>query len=192
MKSVKKANIGTLIRGDIIKFGARFRLTTRAVDTKTGEIVLAEHADGHSDEIFSMVANLTNKFRNYLEVKSAAEEVNEEWLQKITTNSVDAYRDFIVGTDYFIESDWKNARLLYEKAIMIDSSFALAHVWLATVAWITNDFNTMSASFQRAMLLRKELPLKEKLIMDLFGAASARKYKKQIALTKQILTITLK
>jgi len=185
----KKANIGTLIRGDIIKSGEIIRITTRAVDTKTGEIVLAEHADGYSDEIFSMVANLTNKFRNYLEVRTAADEVNEKWLQRITTNSVEAYRDFVLGTEYFIESDWENARSLFGQAVAVDSAFALAHVWLAAVAWITRDFNTMSSSFQSAILLRKELPLKEKLIMDLFGAATAGNYKKQIGLTKQILHI---
>ncbi len=47
----------------------------------------------------------------------------------------------------------------------------------------------MSSSFQRAILLRKALPLKEKLIMDIFGAATARNFKKQIGLTKQILNI---
>jgi len=122
-------------------------------------------------------------------VESAAQDVYVEWLQEITTNSVDAYRDFVLGTEYFIASDWQNAKSLFGRAVSVDSTFALAHVWLAAVAWITSDLNTVSSSFQRAIQLREHLPYKEKLIMDLFGAVTARNYKKQIGLTRQILNI---
>lgn len=80
-----------------------------------------------------------------------------------TTTSMDAYRDFLRGREEFEKFDWDNARSYLERAIHVDSTFAVAHLYLGwTYDYLGNTPESI-ASFERAKRFANKATEKEQL-----------------------------
>lgn len=184
----KRADVSTMILGNIIKVGSIIRVQSKIVDVKTGEILHTAQADGDSDEdIFAIVASLTDEIRKYFHMGTTGETIDEIWLKDIMTNSVDAYRYFIQGREYLFRSEWASARNLYEKAVRIDPDFAVSYVDLAAAYWNLEDYPAMNNAYENALRLRDKVSHKERLWIDIFGATSAGENERAIALLLEFL-----
>ncbi|NIU09675.1 MAG: protein kinase, partial [Phycisphaerae bacterium] len=159
----EQAGVGTMIRGNIIKIDTTIRLQAKVLDVGSGEILLSDHVDGKNDEdLFAMVAHLAESIRSYLEVKTASEEVTEEWLQHITTNSLTGFQYFVQGREFTIQSHWQDAKRHYEKAVAIDSTFTAAWVGLTASCWNLGDYKAMNEAYAHALRLREKASHREK------------------------------
>jgi len=184
----KRAEVGTMVLGNIIKVGSTIRVQSRIVDAKTGEILHAGHADGESDEdIFSIVASLTDDIQEYFEVRVEGERIDEVWLKDIMTKSVEAYRYFIEGREHLFQSEWQEARHLYEKAVKLDPDFAVAYVDLAAANWNLEDYPAMNEAYKNSLRLRNKVSVKERLWIDIFGATTAGENESAIPLLLEFL-----
>jgi serine/threonine protein kinase/Tfp pilus assembly protein PilF len=184
----RRAGIETMILGNIIKVGPNIRIQSKVVDARTGEILLAEQANGTSvEDSFAMVASLTKNIRNYLEIKTAADQVDEQWLKNVTTNSVEAYRYFIEGRDLLYQSKWTEARHLCQKAIAIDPDFAVAYIDLAAADWNLGDDDSMEDAFANAGRLSDKVSAKERLWIEIFRAITRGDYEKATPSLKEFL-----
>ena len=184
----KRADVKTMVLGNIIKVGSRIRIQSRIVDAASGEILHAAQADGDSDEdIFSIVASLTDEIQKYFQVRTEGERIDEIWLKDIMTNSVEAYRLFIEGREYLFRSDWEKAGKLYEKAVKIDPDFAVCYVDLAAVNWNLEDYPAMNDAYRNALRLRDKVSSKERLWIDIFGATTSGENEKAIPLLLEFL-----
>jgi serine/threonine protein kinase/uncharacterized protein HemY len=177
-------------RGEIARTAGQVLINIHVVDNTSDEVIKSVDAFVRDEnDIHNAVKRLANQIRTSLEIKSAQEHVDEQWLKDITTNSVDAYREFVFGHERFLSADWLSAKIHYENAIRIDSTFALAYVWLATVYQMLNDYHGTLKCYRNAYSLRHQLSYKEQLFVDIFGAELEEKYSQQIYLTRQIVKI---
>jgi tetratricopeptide (TPR) repeat protein len=183
-----KASIGLFVEGEIARAGQRIIINIHTIDNQTDKIIKADNAEGNSDEeIYAMVTRLADKIRAILEIKAAEAEVEEQWLKDITTNSVGAYREFVYGHERFLKTDWRGAKTRYENAVRIDSTFAMAYVWLSTIYSMLDDYDGMQRSYQKAFALRDVLSLKEQIFVDIFETELAENWSNQIDLTRRIV-----
>jgi tetratricopeptide (TPR) repeat protein len=163
-------------------------INTSVIENKSDEVLISADTVIHNDsEIYNIVSKLASQIRASLEIKSAEEEVDEQWLKGFTTNSVEAYREFVFGHERFVHTDWLSARRHYRNAIAKDSSFALAYVWLATVYQMLNDYHGTQYCYQKASQLRHKLSFKEQLFVDILRTELEENYSQQIYLTTEIV-----
>lgn len=186
----RKAGVGTMLVGSIVKSGSTIRLQAKMIDVESGEIRHADHVDGRADDdIFAMVASLTEKLQTYLQISEVGENVDEAWMRALTTTSVDAYRDYIQGRRYFIQEEHARARPYFERAIAADSNFVMAYVDLVGACFNLDDLACIGEAYGHAVRLRSRASRRERLSIDLVGAIIKGEAEQQIRLATELLTI---
>jgi len=123
-----------IFHGTVQRSSERVRIFVELVSAATGRQVWSKTYDSKltMDDIFAFRDDLTEKIIPIMEVKITAEEIRH--LKKRPTNSLSAYELFLLGQKKN-RSHKKGANQeaveLFEKALNIDGSFALAYVGLA-------------------------------------------------------------
>ena len=127
-----KANVKTMLLGSIIQVGSKMRITSQLTNVKTGEIITSEQVEGEKiEDIFSMVDELTEKIGSKLVVSYKEPAEQPLRIVDVTTPHYQAYRFYQRGLEYQWRFDFANATKNFERAIGIDSTFAMAHLRLA-------------------------------------------------------------
>jgi len=128
-----------LLSGSIRRDGDQVRLTARLLDA-SGYQVWSESFDGELTGIF--------KFQSEIAEKVASEITRELVVLKSpeparTTASAEAYRQYLIGREYFHDrsDNWRNlAAEAYRRSIAEDPDFAPPYAGLATVIKMGADF----------------------------------------------------
>ena len=123
-----------LLTGSILQEGARRSLAVQVSDVMTGDVVAAVRLPGQTqDDIFSLIDLLTAKLEDYLPLpREALSETNPN-VANVTTSSPEAFRHYLDGIEYSAKLYLPEARYSFEQATKIDSTFAMAHYYLATL-----------------------------------------------------------
>jgi TolB-like protein/Flp pilus assembly protein TadD len=112
---------------------ARVRVTTQLVSTKDGIHLWAEIYDERLDEIFRVQSDIAKKVVQALDITLL--EQQRRMFEAAPTASLEAYDYYLRGNDYQRQDVGQTATrasvLMYERAVEVDSSFALAYARLA-------------------------------------------------------------
>ncbi len=96
-------------------------------DASTGKILSTEKIEGVGESsIFPMVDDLTRRIKNRFELDMAAERVWDRRIQDVTTASPEALRYYVQSRHLSVRGDNEEAVLLFEKAVELDPTFAMA------------------------------------------------------------------
>ena len=145
-----KTGVDHVIVGSYMKSGDNVRVNVRLQDVKTGRIVTSESAQGPSQsDLFQMVDDLSRRIRTkFAELRpgaapgalvaqpgtpTAASAGLDRGLGDVTTNSIEAYKEYAEGINLHERGREPEAATRFEKAIALDPSFAMAYVKLAVV-----------------------------------------------------------
>jgi serine/threonine-protein kinase len=116
-----------------VKAGDRFRVTPQLVDVASGEIMWSDKIDVDARDIISLQDTISTKIVEGLRVRTSAKE--QERLVKSPTENAEAYENYLKGrtllykfiTQTLHKEDLEAAVSVFEKAVSLDSRFALAH-----------------------------------------------------------------
>ena len=128
-----------VLEGSVRKAGDRVRITAQLVDGKTGGHFWAERYDRDLEDIFALQDEVTQKIVSALAVKLTEDE--KERLMSKDTQNMEAYDHFLRGLEYhnrFTKEANVQARQMFEKAIVLDPEYALAHSllgWTHLLEW---------------------------------------------------------
>jgi len=119
----QKAGAKVILMGSIFKWGNRIRIDYQLQDVNNGNLIHADKVYG--DDPFVVADNLAAQVRLNLDLPVEREEI---WkVSDITTQSKEAYRYYLKGKELESKYLWNKARASYQKAIEIDSTFAMAY-----------------------------------------------------------------
>lgn len=113
--------------------GPRVRLLAEVYDLGSGERVGQSQTEGPADSVFMLVDRLSIDLLGYLHL-GTSRDPPEISLARVTTDSLAALKAFLQGESRFRESSWAAAFETYQRAVKIDSTFALAMFRLGQVA----------------------------------------------------------
>jgi tetratricopeptide (TPR) repeat protein len=126
-----RAKARWMLLGSILKVGPRLVLTAQLVDVKSGEVHASQRVDGEDgEEIFALVDRLTAEIRSDLSLPASAEEKLDRSVAEVTTHSPEAYRYYLDGVESIYRYDFAEAVRSFEKAVALDSTFAMAYYML--------------------------------------------------------------
>jgi len=142
-KSIKQIaeelEVGTLLVASTQVVGDRLRVNVQLIDATTDEHLWADSYDRTLDDAFAIQSDVAEKV--VMAVGAALAESEKQLITVAPTANAEAYRLYLQGQEYYNRpgyerQNWEIAQQLYERALGLDSTFALAHAALSQVLGI--------------------------------------------------------
>ena len=170
----RRAGAGNLVMGDFFKVGKGARLVANVFDVATGAKLRS--AVQQASEQDSLLTAFTPLAHGVLAVPPPA----DARMGELGTTKLDAYQEYLTGVRAFNADQIPEARVHLERAIALDSTFALAHFQLSGVlGWIAEAVGGVSLQHARAAVrLGTSLPRRERALIEAQAANSSGDYGK--------------
>ena len=152
----KALGVATLLEGSVRRVGNRVRVNVQLIDANNDEHIWAEDYDRDLTDVFAIQTDLAQKIASALQAKLSPTE--KARLDHRPTQNPDAYLLFVQAHDYANRKDMFNdtslkAIPLFEQAIKLDPTFALAFAGLSMVqSWIYHSSDPNPAWREKARL----------------------------------------
>ncbi len=127
----QKLGVAYVLEGSVRKAGGRVRITAQLIEVETGGHIWAERYDRDLHDIFDVQDEVTEALVSIVAGRLANPSVGRSKRQH--PESMTAYELVLRGKEHFQRNTKVEnvlARDLFQKAIDLDSDYALAHVWL--------------------------------------------------------------
>jgi len=135
MKAVAdKLGVDYVMEGSVRKHGNKLRITCQLIQADDGFHVWADSYDRDMEDLFDIQADVAKEVASALEIALAPTELEE--IGKKPTLDVRAYNYYLQGREYYFAHSTKREYLelaisMFERALEVDSSFALAYAGLS-------------------------------------------------------------
>ena len=132
----EELGVSAILEGSVQKTGDKIRITAQLIDANTQEHIWAEKYDREFKDIFDVQSEVAQEIAYQLNANLTKEEKNK--IEQKPTNNLEAYQYYLQGMDVhwkFFETVkleyFNNSKTFFEKALRLDSNYALAHAALA-------------------------------------------------------------
>jgi len=133
LRAARAAGAAMALVGEVISTGETVRITAAMHDTETGDIQGRLQVEGDADDFLDLVDRLTvQAVEAARSGESGGDALPVPELSALTTESLPALRAYLAGEDLFRQSRIRQAIPQFERAAALDSTFAMAHLRLAT------------------------------------------------------------
>jgi tetratricopeptide (TPR) repeat protein len=154
---------GRFITGNVLEIGGRLTVTAYLHDTLQPEAELASGVRaGTSDQLFDVLDSLV------VDLVTGTLSDGTDRLQRlatVTSSSLPAVKEYLQGEQLYRVGKYREAAESYDRAVALDSMFALAHYRKSIAAdWI--DAYDVRSSAERALELADRLPQREHDLME--------------------------
>jgi serine/threonine-protein kinase len=122
------------VEGSVQVDGNRLRVSVQLIDPVTETHLWAEHYDGTLDDAFAVQSDIAQRIVEAVGGTLSAAEAGA--IGAMPTANAEAYRLYLQGEEYHRRpgrqrQNLESAQQLYERAVALDSTFALAHAALS-------------------------------------------------------------
>ncbi|UCC84727.1 MAG: tetratricopeptide repeat protein [Gemmatimonadota bacterium] len=165
----EELGVTNILEGTVRRADGRVRITTQLMDALADEHLWAEMYERNLSDVFAVQSAVAQEVAAALRVELTAAE--RERIEARPTENLEAYDYYLRGNEYlnrgWLEADVVVAEQMYEKAIQLDPSFALAYARLSRVHdvfyWWFHDRSEARLAKQqetaeRALQLQPDLP----------------------------------
>ena len=128
--------VGSILQGSVQVLGNRLRVAVQLVDPVTERHRWAESYDRPLDDAFAVQSDIAQRIVSAVGVTLSRAEAGE--ISSAPTGNAEGYLLYLQGLEYArrpgdLPENLMIAQRLYERALRLDSTFALAHAELSTV-----------------------------------------------------------
>ncbi len=162
--------VGSVVEGSVQVVGGRLRVTVQLIDAATDEHLWAERYDRTLEDAFAIQSEVAQQI--VAAVGAVLTHAEQGRLTAAPTPNAEAYRLYLQGREYwnrpgYLRQNFETAQQLFERALVLDPNFALAHAALSQVHggmyWWRYDPSAARAARQRegaeaALRLAPDLP----------------------------------
>lgn len=129
----RKLDVATVLEGSVRKAGDRVRVTAQLINIADGYHLWSERYDREMNDIFALQDEITLAIIEQLKIKLMPGKAGSPVVKRYT-ESLEAYSLLLKGRYYWhslTSEGWVRSRECFEKAVELDSNYALAYTWLA-------------------------------------------------------------
>jgi TolB-like protein/Tfp pilus assembly protein PilF len=165
----KALGVSAVLEGSVRRAGNRVRVNVQLIDATNDEHLWADEYDRELTDVFAIQSDLADKIATALRAKLSPAEKAQ--IERKPTENADAYLAFIQAHGYMtkpdrLPADLRTAEELYQRAVQLDPSFALAHANLSHLESTIYHFSDPTparlekarAAFKTASSLQPDLP----------------------------------
>lgn len=129
----RELNVTAVLAAGFICAGGRFRVTAQLLDVGTGDLLWSDRIDAAADDILAVQDTIAQRIVEGLRLELTDDE--QANIARPATQNAAAYEEYLRGRDRFgrfifrtvAPEDCDAAIAHFERAVQLDSSFALAH-----------------------------------------------------------------
>ncbi len=163
----KALGVSAVLEGSVRKDGNRVRVNVQLINAANDEHIWAEDYDRDLTDVFAIQTDLAQKIANELRAKLSPSEKAQ--IARKPTENGEAYLAFVQARNLFVPEEMeklKQAGQLYERAIQLDPTFALALACYSQLeTWIFHSYDPAllrrekaRTLAERALQLQPDLP----------------------------------
>jgi class 3 adenylate cyclase/tetratricopeptide (TPR) repeat protein len=155
----------------ISKVGSQYILAAKILEAQTANILKSEvlFAD-NQDEIIEKLDQLSRKLRRRLGESRMRISGQSKPLREVTTSSLEALKHYSLGIESHLQLNFKEAKLYYEYAIRLDSTFTAAQASLGNLLYENFDKEEGRKWLEKAIVTIDNLTDREKFSILAFYA----------------------
>jgi adenylate cyclase len=156
----RELKAGTILEGSVRKADEKLRITAQLIDSKDSRHLWSETYDRELKDIFAIQTDISKTVADALKIQLLPSERRR--VEKVPTHSTEAYVSYLKGRQFLhdrTKEGMERAIDFFQKAIEIDSSYALAYSGLADAYTILADFQyipSLTEAFPKAEAAAKE------------------------------------
>jgi len=158
--------IDFIILGSFTKAGDTFATDVKVFEVNNKTLVKSVSSDGKGvDSIIKwQIDDLTRRISRSVGIPLNKIRTTQQRITEVTTTSMGAYNYFLRGKDDYDRWWLDDAQIFFERAIKLDSTFAMAYLYLA----FTYGMNTkkMRDAYEKARIFSSKATDKERLYIE--------------------------
>jgi DNA-binding winged helix-turn-helix (wHTH) protein/tetratricopeptide (TPR) repeat protein len=155
-----------VLEGSISNLGTQYVLGLRAKNCRTGEMLDEEQTQtAKKEDVLSALDHMASSFRSRVGESLATVEKYSTPLEETTTPSLEALKAYSTGVKLAFSSGFAAGVPLLERAVEIDSQFAMAHAHLGLWYSSIGESVLATASTSKAYALRDRVTDREKFFI---------------------------
>ncbi|MFQ6114341.1 MAG: tetratricopeptide repeat protein, partial [bacterium] len=159
----EREGINILVVPSISQVGDTYALTGKIQNANTGSTLKSEIIQIlGKDEVLNALDKLSKKIRKDLGESLEAISKQSKPLKKVTTSSLEALKQYSLGIENHWNANFEEARLYYESALQIDSTFTAAKASLGIINFEKFDREKGKKLLAEAVLSVDDLTDREK------------------------------
>jgi tetratricopeptide (TPR) repeat protein len=182
----ERARARWMLVGNFLQMEPQIILTSQLVDVKTGDVMASQKISGApGEDIFAAVDKLSREVKKDLSLPPAAQQEPDRQVAHLTTNSLEAYRHYLEGMEYFHKYYFLEAEEELRKALEIDSSFAFVYMPLIAIKISQNNPETV-VLIKKALKYADKVTLRERYYINSMAAFLSKDYTRSKELLQKL------
>jgi serine/threonine protein kinase/predicted Zn-dependent protease len=165
--------IQAIVTGTIAKIGDMFSIDVKVLDTQTKEILKSAKSVGKgvNSILGSIIDDLSLQIATAIDIPPREFVKTKRTLIDVSTDSLEAFKYYVLGRNNLDAYLFKEARENLGKAVAIDSTFAMANMYLAYAhywvhGWVEENPVKFDLYIDRALRYRDKVTHREQLLLD--------------------------
>ena len=177
---------GSFVLGDVVEAGGHLRITARLYAvSERGQPLASATVQGAPTQLFQLVDGLTT---HLIAGRSGGAAASLTRLAALTTDSLAALKAYLEGEHHFRAGRLDSSVQALERAIRIDSAFALAHYRMATAAMWTNRRSRSGQAVNRALRFGHRLSDRDRRLIGALAASLHGRIREAAHTYREIVT----
>ena len=154
--------------GNLVGNPGGVRVAADIYDLNTGKKVTQSYVEGPADSVLALVGRLSVNLTRELLAAAGQQVMQAPRTAGLTTESLEALRHYLDGEAAYRRSNFAGAAAAFERAVGVDSTFALAWARLSSsYGWLENISSEAGArAGDRAVALSHRLPARERMMVE--------------------------
>ncbi|MFX0198056.1 MAG: protein kinase, partial [Candidatus Hodarchaeota archaeon] len=167
--------IHAIVLGSYTKVGNMFATDVKVLDVATKQILKSANSKGKGEDsiLETQIDELSRDISRGVGLSGRKIKETQQRIADITTTSVDAYNYFLRGREECEKLYWYDARQFLEKAVELDSTFAMAYLYLAWSSFA--NFKAKYEALEKAKAFSKRASEKERLYIEAAYASTVER-----------------
>jgi len=164
----QRDGIEAIVLGSFTMAGDMFATDVKVLDVDTKELLASVNSRGRGvgSILEKQIDELSKGISRGFGISERKLETEELSIADVTTNSMEAYNYFLRGRDEYEKFYFEDARGFLDKAVEIDSTFAVAYLYLARVDAMLGDVRERDESFEKAKRFSQKATEKDRLLIE--------------------------
>jgi tetratricopeptide (TPR) repeat protein len=162
----RREGIEAIVLGSFIKAGDIFATDIKVLDVETKKLLKSSSSKGRGigSILESQIDDLSREISEDIFLQKI--EASQLKIRNVTTDSMEAYKYFLMGREAYWKVYLEDALEPFKKAVEIDPNFAEAYYYLADTCDFLGHIKERDEAIEKAKSLSKELTEKERLYID--------------------------
>jgi serine/threonine protein kinase/tetratricopeptide (TPR) repeat protein len=157
--------VSAVVKGNYYKMGNTFVIDVKLLDIESKKTIDAFDVKGE-DNIYEQIDDLSKKIAQGIGLSRLIIKDDQPSITEMTTTSTEAYNYFVLGREEWEKDNYEDARVFLEKAVGLDSTFAMAYLYLAFTQGNLRNENEWQNALEKAKKFSQKTTVKEKLYIN--------------------------